>query len=220
MSKSYLYIGAVTGAYLLGLGLGIKLAKGYYAEKADREITETRLYLNDWYNEMPDPKSFHEEMSRQYGMSVDDAVNDILNNHHEEMSRQYGMSIDDAVNDILNDHQDSTAANPVSMAARDETTDDIIEKLEEASVEDGGEISEWDYSHDYYDYTKTSIDLFPKVNIIKEDGIIIPESDWSTWFPVEFIRGYRQSNKTEAVYYRNHALETDFEILKNFDRVG
>ena len=197
MSKSYLYIGAVTGAYLLGLGLGIKLAKGYYAEKADREITETRLYLNDWYNEMPDPKSFH-----------------------EEMSRQYGMSIDDAVNDIINDHQDSTAANPVSMAARDETTDDIIAKLEEASVEDGGEISEWDYSHDYYDYTKTSIDLFPKVNIIKEDGIIIPESDWSTWFPVEFIRGYRQSNKTEAIYYRNHTLETDFEILKNFDRVG
>ena len=197
MSKSYLYIGAVTGAYLLGLGLGIKLAKGYYAEKADREITETRLYLNDWYNEMPDPKSFH-----------------------EEMSRQYGMSIDDAVNDILNDHQDSTAANPVSMAARDETTDDIIAKLEEASVEVDGEISEWDYSHDYYDYTKTSIDLFPKVNIIKEDGIIIPESDWSTWFPVEFIRGYRQSNKTEAIYYRNHTLETDFEILKNFDRVG
>ena len=197
MSKSYLYIGAVTGAYLLGLGLGIKLAKGYYAEKADREITETRLYMNDWYNEMPDPKSFH-----------------------EEMSRQYGMSIDDAVNDIINDHQDSTAANPVSMAARDETTDDIIAKLEEASVEGDGEISEWDYSHDYYDYTKTSIDLFPKVNIIKEDGIIIPESDWSTWFPVEFIRGYRQSNKTEAIYYRNHTLETDFEILKNFDRVG
>lgn len=197
MSKSYLYIGAVAGGYLLGLGLGIKLAKGYYAEKADREITETRLYMNDWYNEMPDPKSFH-----------------------EEMSRQYGMSIDDAVNEILNDHQDSTAANPVSMAARDETTDDIIAKLEEASVEVDGEISEWDYSHDYYDYTKTSIDLFPKVNIIKEDGIIIPESDWSTWFPVEFIRGYRQSNKTEAVYYRNHALETDFEILKNFDRVG
>ena len=197
MSKSYLYIGAVTGAYLLGLGLGIKLAKGYYAEKADREITETRLYLNDWYNEMSDPKSFH-----------------------EEMSRQYGMSIDDAVNDILNDHQDSTAANPVSTAARDETTDDIIAKLEEASVEVDGEISEWDYSHDYYDYTKTSIDLFPKVNIIKEDGIIIPESDWSTWFPVEFIRGYRQSNKTEAIYYRNHTLETDFEILKNFDRVG
>ena len=197
MSKSYLYIGAVTGAYLLGLGLGIKLAKGYYAEKADREITETRLYLNDWYNEMPDPKSFH-----------------------EEMSRQYGMSIDDAVNDIINDHQDSTAANPVSMVARDETTDDIIAKLEEASVEVDGEISEWDYSHDYYDYTKTSIDLFPKVNIIKEDGIIIPESDWSTWFPVEFIRGYRQSNKTEAIYYRNHTLETDFEILKNFDRVG
>ena len=197
MSKSYLYIGAVTGAYLLGLGLGIKLAKGYYAEKADREITETRLYLNDWYNEMPDPKSFH-----------------------EEMSRQYGMSIDDAANDIINDHQDSTAANPVSMAARDETTDDIIAKLEEASVEGDGEISEWDYSHDYYDYTKTSIDLFPKVNIIKEDGIIIPESDWSTWFPVEFIRGYRQSNKTEAIYYRNHTLETDFEILKNFDRVG
>ena len=197
MSKSYLYIGAVTGAYLLGLGLGIKLAKGYYAEKADREITETRLYLNDWYNEMPDPKSFH-----------------------EEMSRQYGMSIDDAVNEILNDHQDSTAANPVSMAARDETTDDIIAKLEEASVEGDGEISELDYSHDYYDYTKTSIDLFPKVNIIKEDGIIIPESDWSTWFPVEFIRGYRQSNKTEAIYYRNHTLETDFEILKNFDRVG
>lgn len=197
MSKSYLYIGAVTGAYLLGLGLGIKLAKGYYAEKADREITETRLYMNDWYNEMPDPKSFH-----------------------EEMSRQYGMSIDDAVNDIINDHQDSTAANPVSMAARDETTDDIIANLEEASVEVDGEISEWDYSHDYYDYTKTSIDLFPKVNIIKEDGIIIPESDWSTWFPVEFIRGYRQSNKTEAIYYRNHTLETDFEILKNFDRVG
>ena len=197
MSKSYLYIGAVTGAYLLGLGLGIKLAKGYYAEKADREITETRLYMNDWYNEMPDPKSFH-----------------------EEMSRQYGVSIDDAVNDIINDHQDSTAANPVSMAARDETTDDIIAKLEEASVEVDGEISEWDYSHDYYDYTKTSIDLFPKVNIIKEDGIIIPESDWSTWFPVEFIRGYRQSNKTEAIYYRNHTLETDFEILKNFDRVG
>ena len=197
MSKSYLYIGAVTGAYLLGLGLGIKLAKGYYAEKADREITETRLYMNDWYNEMPDPKSFH-----------------------EEMSRQYGMSIDDAVNDIINDHQDSTAANPVSMVARDETTDDIIAKLEEASVEVDGEISEWDYSHDYYDYTKTSIDLFPKVNIIKEDGIIIPESDWSTWFPVEFIRGYRQSNKTEAIYYRNHTLETDFEILKNFDRVG
>ena len=197
MSKSYLYIGAVTGAYLLGLGLGIKLAKGYYAEKADREITETRLYMNDWYNEMPDPKSFH-----------------------EEMSRQYGMSIDDAVNDIIDDHQDSTAANPVSMAARDETTDDIIAKLEEASVEVDGEISEWDYSHDYYDYTKTSIDLFPKVNIIKEDGIIIPESDWSTWFPVEFIRGYRQSNKTEAIYYRNHTLETDFEILKNFDRVG
>lgn len=197
MSKSYLYIGAVTGAYLLGLGLGIKLAKGYYAEKADREITETRLYMNDWYNEMPDPKSFH-----------------------EEMSRQYGMSIDDAVNEILNDYQDSTAANPVSMAARDETTDDIIAKLEEASVEVDGEISEWDYSHDYYDYTKTSIDLFPKVNIIKEDGIIIPESDWSTWFPVEFIRGYRQSNKTEAIYYRNHTLETDFEILKNFDRVG
>lgn len=197
MSKSYLYIGAVTGAYLLGLGLGIKLAKGYYAEKADREITETRLYMNDWYNEMPDPKSFH-----------------------EEMSRQYGMSIDDAVNDIIDDHQDSTAANPVSMAARDETTDDIIAKLEEASVEGDGEISEWDYSHDYYDYTKTSIDLFPKVNIIKEDGIIIPESDWSTWFPVEFIRGYRQSNKTEAIYYRNHTLETDFEILKNFDRVG
>ena len=197
MSKSYLYIGAVAGGYLLGLGLGIKLAKGYYAEKADREITETRLYMNDWYNEMPDPKSFH-----------------------EEMSRQYGMSIDDAVNEILNDHQDSTAANPVSMAARDETTDDIIAKLEEASVEVDGEISEWDYSHDYYDYTKTSIDLFPKVNIIKEDGIIIPESDWSTWFPVEFIRGYRQSNKTEAVYYRNHTLETDFEILKNFDRVG
>lgn len=197
MSKSYLYIGAVTGAYLLGLGLGIKLAKGYYAEKADREITETRLYMNDWYNEMPDPKSFH-----------------------EEMSRQYGMSIDDAVNEIINDHQDSTAANPVSMAARDETTDDIIAKLEEASVEGDGEISEWDYSHDYYDYTKTSIDLFPKVNIIKEDGIIIPESDWSTWFPVEFIRGYRQSNKTEAIYYRNHTLETDFEILKNFDRVG
>ena len=197
MSKSYLYIGAVAGAYLLGLGLGIKLAKGYYAEKADREITETRLYMNDWYNEMPDPKSFH-----------------------EEMSRQYGMSIDDAVNDIINDHQDSTAANPVSMAARDETTDDIIAKLEEASVEGDGEISEWDYSHDYYDYTKTSIDLFPKVNIIKEDGIIIPESDWSTWFPVEFIRGYRQSNKTEAIYYRNHTLETDFEILKNFDRVG
>ncbi len=197
MSKSYLYIGAVTGAYLLGLGLGIKLAKGYYAEKADREITETRLYMNDWYNEMPDPKSFH-----------------------EEMSRQYGMSIDDAVNDIINDHQDSTAANPLSMAARDETTDDIIAKLEEASVEGDGEISEWDYSHDYYDYTKTSIDLFPKVNIIKEDGIIIPESDWSTWFPVEFIRGYRQSNKTEAIYYRNHTLETDFEILKNFDRVG
>ena len=197
MSKSYLYIGAVTGAYLLGLGLGIKLAKGYYAEKADREITETRLYMNDWYNEMPDPKSFH-----------------------EEMSRQYGVSIDDAVNDIIDDHQDSTAANPVSMAARDETTDDIIAKLEEASVEGDGEISEWDYSHDYYDYTKTSIDLFPKVNIIKEDGIIIPESDWSTWFPAEFIRGYRQSNKTEAVYYRNHTLETDFEILKNFDRVG
>lgn len=197
MSKSYLYIGAVTGAYILGLGLGIKLAKGYYAEKADREITETRLYMNDWYNEMPDPKSFH-----------------------EEMSRQYGMSIDDAVNEIINDHQDSTAANPVSMAARDETTDDIIAKLEEASVEVDGEISEWDYSHDYYDYTKTSIDLFPKVNIIKEDGIIIPESDWSTWFPVEFIRGYRQSNKTEAIYYRNHTLETDFEILKNFDRVG
>ena len=197
MSKSYLYIGAVTGAYLLGLGLGIKLAKGYYAEKADREITETRLYMNDWYNEMPDPKSFH-----------------------EEMSRQYGMSIDDAVNEIINDHQDSTAANPVSTAARDETTDDIIAKLEEASVEVDGEISEWDYSHDYYDYTKTSIDLFPKVNIIKEDGIIIPESDWSTWFPVEFIRGYRQSNKTEAIYYRNHTLETDFEILKNFDRVG
>lgn len=197
MSKSYLYIGAVTGAYLLGLGLGIKLAKGYYAEKADREITETRLYLNDWYNEMPDPKSFN-----------------------EEMSRQYGMSIDDAVNEILNDHQDSTAANPVSMAARDETTDDIIAKLEEASVEVDGEISEWDYSHDYYDYTKTSIDLFPKVNIIKEDGIIIPESDWSTWFPVEFIREYRQSNKTEAIHYRNHTLETDFEILKNFDRVG
>ena len=197
MSKSYLYIGAVTGAYLLGLGLGIKLAKGYYAEKADREITETRLYLNDWYNEMPDPKSFN-----------------------EEMSRQYGMSIDDAVNDIIDDHQDSTAANPVSMAARDETTDDIIAKLEEASVEGDGEISELDYSHDYYDYTKTSIDLFPKVNIIKEDGIIIPESDWSTWFPVEFIRGYRQSNKTEAIYYRNHTLETDFEILKNFDRVG
>ena len=197
MSKSYLYIGAVTGAYLLGLGLGIKLAKGYYAEKADREITETRLYMNDWYNEMPDPKTFH-----------------------EEMSRQYGMSIDDAVNDIIDDHQDSTAANPVSMAARDETTDDIIAKLEEASVEGDGEISELDYSHDYYDYTKTSIDLFPKVNIIKEDGIIIPESDWSTWFPVEFIRGYRQSNKTEAIYYRNHTLETDFEILKNFDRVG
>lgn len=197
MSKSYLYIGAVAGAYLLGLGLGIKLAKGYYAEKADREITETRLYMNDWYNEMPDPKSFNEEMSRQYGMSIDDAVNDILNNH-----------------------QDSTAANPVSMAARDETTDDIIANLEEASVEVDGEISEWDYSHDYYDYTKTSIDLFPKVNIIKEDGIIIPESDWSTWFPVEFIRGYRQSNKTEAIYYRNHTLETDFEILKNFDRVG
>ena len=197
MSKSYLYIGAVAGAYLLGLGLGIKLAKGYYAEKADREITETRLYMNDWYNEMPDPKSFH-----------------------EEMSRQYGMSIDDAVNDIIDDHQDSTAANPVSMAARDETTDDIIAKLEEASVEGDGEISKWDYSHDYYDYTKTSIDLFPKVNIIKEDGIIIPESDWSTWFPVEFIRGYRQSNKTEAIYYRNHTLETDFEILKNFDRVG
>ena len=197
MSKSYLYIGAVTGAYLLGLGLGIKLAKGYYAEKADREITETRLYMNDWHNEMPDPKSFH-----------------------EEMSRQYGVSIDDAVNDIINDHQDSTAANPVSMADRDETTDDIIAKLEEASVEVDGEISEWDYSHDYYDYTKTSIDLFPKVNIIKEDGIIIPESDWSTWFPVEFIRGYRQSNKTEAIYYRNHTLETDFEILKNFDRVG
>lgn len=197
MSKSYLYIGAVTGAYLLGLGLGIKLAKGYYAEKADREITETRLYMNDWYNEMPDPKSFNEEMSRQYGMSIDDAVNDILNNH-----------------------QDSTAANPVSTAARDETTDDIIANLEEASVEVDGEISEWDYSHDYYDYTKTSIDLFPKVNIIKEDGIIIPESDWSTWFPVEFIRGYRQSNKTEAIYYRNHTLETDFEILKNFDRVG
>ena len=197
MSKSYLYIGAVAGAYILGLGLGIKLAKGYYAEKADREITETRLYMNDWYNEMPDPKSFNEEMSRQYGMSIDDAVNDILNNH-----------------------QDSTATNPVSMVARNETTDDIIEKLEEASVEGDGEISEWDYSHDYYDYTKTSIDLFPKVNIIKEDGIIIPESDWSTWFPVEFIRGYRQSNKTEAVYYRNHALETDFEILKNFDRVG
>ena len=197
MSKSYLYIGAVTGAYLLGLGLGIKLAKGYYAEKADREITETRLYMNDWYNEMPDPKSFH-----------------------EEMSRQYGVSIDDAVNDIIDDHQDSTAANPVSTAARDETTDDIIAKLEEASVEVDGEISEWDYSHDYYDYTKTSIDLFPKVNIIKEDGIIIPESDWSTWFPVEFIRGYRQSNKTEAIYYRNHTLETDFEILKNFDRVG
>ena len=190
MSKSYLYIGAVTGAYLLGLGLGIKLAKGYYAEKADREITETRLYLNDWYNEMPDPKSFQ-----------------------EEMSRQYGMSIDDAVNDIIDDHQDSTAA-------RDETTDDIIAKLEEASVEGDGEISKWDYSNDYYDYTKTSIDLFPKVNIIKEDGIIIPESDWSTWFPVEFIRGYRQSNKTEAIYYRNHTLETDFEILKNFDRVG
>ena len=197
MSKSYLYIGAVTGAYLLGLGLGIKLAKGYYAEKADREITETRLYMNDWYNEMPDPKSFH-----------------------EEMSRQYGVSIDDAVNDIIDDHQDSTAANPVSMAARDETTDDIIAKLEEASVEGDGEISELDYSHDYYDYTKTSIDLFPKVNIIKEDGIIIPESDWSTWFPVEFIREYRQSNKTEAIYYRNHTLETDFEILKNFDRVG
>ena len=197
MSKSYLYIGAVTGAYLLGLGLGIKLAKGYYAEKADREITETRLYMNDWYNEMPDPKSFH-----------------------EEMSRQYGASIDDAVNDIIDDHQDSTAANPVSMAARDETTDDIIAKLEEASVEGDGEISELDYSHDYYDYTKTSIDLFPKVNIIKEDGIIIPESDWSTWFPVEFIREYRQSNKTEAIYYRNHTLETDFEILKNFDRVG
>lgn len=197
MSKSYLYIGAVAGAYLLGLGLGIKLAKGYYAEKADREITETRLYMNDWYNEMPDPKSFH-----------------------AEMSRQYGMSIDDAVNEIINDYQDSTAANPVSMAARDETTDDIIAKLEEASVEVDGEISEWDYSHDYYDYTKTSIDLFPKVNIIKEDGIIIPESDWSTWFPVEFIRGYRQSNKTEAIYYRNHTLETDFEILKNFDRVG
>lgn len=197
MSKSYLYIGAVTGAYLLGLGLGIKLAKGYYAEKADREITETRLYLNDWYNEMPDPKSFN-----------------------EEMSRQYGMSIDDAVNDIIDDHQDSTAANPVSMSARDETTDDIIAKLEEASVEGDGEISKWDYSHDYYDYTKTSIELFPKVNIIKEDGIIIPESDWSTWFPVEFIRGYRQSNKTEAIYYRNHTLETDFEILKNFDRVG
>lgn len=197
MSKSYLYIGAVTGAYLLGLGLGIKLAKGYYAEKADREITETRLYLNDWYNEMPDPKSFN-----------------------EEMSRQYGMSIDDAVNDIIDDHQDSTAANPVSMSARDETTDDIIAKLEEASVEGDGEISELDYSHDYYDYTKTSIDLFPKVNIIKEDGIIIPESDWSTWFPVEFIREYRQSNKTEAIYYRNHTLETDFEILKNFDRVG
>ena len=197
MSKSYLYIGAVTGAYLLGLGLGIKLAKGYYAEKADREITETRLYLNDWYNEMPDPKSFN-----------------------EEMSRQYGMSIDDAVNDILNDHQYSTAANPVSMAARDETTDDIIAKLEEASVEGDGEISKLDYYHDYYDYTKTSIDLFPKVNIIKEDGIIIPESDWSTWFPVEFIREYRQSNKTEAIYYRNHTLETDFEILKNFDRVG
>ena len=197
MSKSYLYIGAVAGGYLLGLGLGIKLAKGYYAEKADREITETRLYMNDWYNEMPDPKTFH-----------------------EEMSRQYGMSIDDAVNDIIDDHQDSTAANPVSMAARDETTDDIIAKLEEASVEGDGEISKWDYSHDYYDYTKTSIDLFPKVNIIKEDGIIIPESDWSTWFPVEFIRGYRQSNKTEAIYYRNHTLETDFEILKNFDRVG
>ena len=197
MSKSYLYIGAVTGAYLLGLGLGIKLAKGYYAEKADREITETRLYLNDWYNEMPDPKSFHKEMSRQYGVSSDDAVND-----------------------IIDDHQYSTAANPVSMAARDETTDDIIAKLEEASVEGDGEISKWDYSNDYYDYTKTSIDLFPKVNIIKEDGIIIPESDWSTWFPVEFIRGYRQSNKTEAIYYRNHTLETDFEILKNFDRVG
>lgn len=197
MSKSYLYIGAVTGAYLLGLGLGIKLAKGYYAEKADREITETRLYMNDWYNEMPDPKSFR-----------------------EEMSRQYGMSIDDAVNDIIDDHQDSTATDPVSTAARDETTDDIIAKLEEASVEGDGEISKWDYSNDYYDYTKTSIDLFPKVNIIKEDGIIIPESDWSTWFPVEFIRGYRQSNKTEAIYYRNHTLETDFEILKNFDRVG
>lgn len=197
MSKSYLYIGAVTGGYFLGLGLGIKLAKGYYSEKADREITETRLYMNDWYNEMPDPKTFHEEMSQQYGMSIDDAVNDILNNH-----------------------QDSTATNPVSMVARNETTDDIIEKLEEASVEGDGEISEWDYSHDYYDYTKTSIDLFPKVNIIKEDGIIIPESDWSTWFPVEFIRGYRQSNKTEAIYYRNHTLETDFEILKNFDRVG
>ena len=197
MSKSYLYIGAVTGGYFLGLGLGIKLAKGYYSEKADREITETRLYMNDYYAEKPDPKSFHEEMSRQYGMSIDDAVNDILNNH-----------------------QDSTATNPVSMVARNETTDDIIEKLEEASVEGDGEISEWDYSHDYYDYTKTSIDLFPKVNIIKEDGIIIPESDWSTWFPVEFIRGYRQSNKTEAIYYRNHTLETDFEILKNFDRVG
>ena len=197
MSKSYLYIGAVTGGYFLGLGLGIKLAKGYYSEKADREINETRLYMNDWYNEMPDPKTFHEEMSRQYGMSIDDAVNDILNNH-----------------------PDSTATNPVSLVARNETTDDIIEKLEEASVEGDGEISEWDYSHDYYDYTKTSIDLFPKVNIIKEDGIIIPESDWSTWFPVEFIRGDRQSNKTEAIYYRNHTRETDFEILKNFDRVG
>ena len=163
MSKSYLYIGAVTGAYLLGLGLGIKLAKGYYAEKADREITETRLYLNDWYNEMPDPKSFHEEMSRQYGMSIDDAVNDILNDHQDSTAARY---------DIIDDHKDSTTA-------RDETTDDIIAKLEEASVEGDGKISKWDYSHDYYDYTKTSIDLFPKVNIIKEDGIIIPESDWS-----------------------------------------
>ena len=185
MHKTYLYVGGFVGVYLLGLGLGVKLAKEYYSEKADREITETRLYMNEWYNEMPDPEAFHAEMSRQYGMSLDEAVDALVKDHRSTL----------------------------------ESTDEIITKLEAASEEVDGEIDGWSYANDYHDYTKTNLDLYPKTNLIREDGVIIPESDWSEWFPKEFIREYRQSGITEAVFYRNHALKTDFEIIKNFDRV-
>ena len=178
-------------SYIIGLGVGIFLAKRHYKDKAQTDIKAVIDEFNVENNKLPDAETFKiqaEAMKRGVEIIVDETtgggVSDELLSTYKSMVKEYG-------------ERRKEGKEPMSP------------------LEIDGFITEDQFNNEEPDYDKFSLEYYPASGVLLDssDGSVIEDPNDVIDAKILTLFGTDSLEDPDCAYFRNDSRRVDFEIV-------
>ena len=186
-------------SYIIGLGVGIFLAKRHYQDKAQTDIKAVIDEFNVENNKLPDAETFKiqaEATKRGVEIIVDETtggggLSDELLSTYKSMVKEYG-------------ERRKEGKEPMSP------------------LEIDGFITEDQFNNEEPDYDKFSLEYYPASGVLLDssDGSVIEDPNDVIDAKILTLFGTDSLEDPDCAYFRNDSRRVDFEIVSALGDVG